>query len=318
MDEASSQQLTAGHLYGGADVPRTPLIPDALAALSPADHLIADKRAVITALETRLEAEFRGEESGHDWLHLDRVRNAAVTIAKNTEGADPFVVEVAALLHDYKDDKIKGNEERPSVRQVLGELGVDEADIEQVAAITESVGFRKRHEVGQKSLEGQIVEDADRQDAIGAIGIARVFAFGGSREEPVVKAIDHFYEKLLLLKDLMNTPAAKKMAEGRHAFMLAFLTQYHKEGNEMSLAGQQLAGEEAHTLDTMGAAGIIQIFADGGHEGIPVDASVNRLRANLLVSPQAYSKIGISMAEGRHAYMVAFLEQFDKETQGKS
>lgn len=193
-----------------------------------------------------------GESSGHDWWHVFRVYRTAMAIAR-AEGADATVVALAALLHDIADYKMHDGDTTAGPRAARAWLeaqGMDESRLAHICSIIEDLSFKGAGTpTPMQTLEGKIVQDADRLDAIGAIGIARAFAFGGSRGreiynpdiEPVLHksfdeykasqstSINHFYEKLLLLKDLMNTEAAKGMAAERHAFMLRYLEQFRKE-----------------------------------------------------------------------------------------
>ena len=195
-----------------------------------------------------------GDSSGHDWWHIDRVRKNARTIALN-EGANVVTVELAALLHDIADWKFHGGDDTagPRVaRSWLLQNGVNEATINDVTSIIEGVSFKGAGVTTEMTtLEGKCVQDADRLDAIGAIGIARAFAFGGhfgrAMYDPDVPAelhqsfaayksksgptINHFYEKLLLLKDRMQTETGKRLALERHQFMEIFLRQFFDEWN---------------------------------------------------------------------------------------
>ena len=193
-------------------------------------------------------------EAGHDWWHVQRVWNNAKLIGQ-TETADMLVVELAALLHDIADSKFhNGNEELGP--QIAGEflrgLQIEESTVIHVQQIIRNLSFKTSFEaVIFHSIELNIVQDADRLDAIGAIGIARAFTYGGfknreiynpeispalhiSKEEyknSTAPTINHFYEKLLLLKDKMNTETAKNLAEQRHMFMLNYLDQFKNEWN---------------------------------------------------------------------------------------
>jgi uncharacterized protein len=195
-------------------------------------------------------------DTGHDWWHIHRVVKNARYIGKE-EIADPFIVELAALLHDVGDFKFHGGDEIAGSRisrKWLESLHVNESIISHISEIIRYISFKGSGAISQsqmRTLEGQVVQDADRLDAIGAIGIARAFVFGGfsGREiyNPHIKpkhyknfqeyknnngpSINHFYEKLLMLKGLMNTQTGKKIAEQRHAFMLRFLKQFFKEWN---------------------------------------------------------------------------------------
>lgn len=193
-------------------------------------------------------------EGGHDWWHTHRVWLNAHRIAKN-EQADMLVVELAALLHDIADSKFYGGNEEigPEIAgKFLSELDVDEPIIVHVRQIIMNISFKSGFD--QKtfhSKELEIVQDADRLDAIGAIGVARAFSYGGfkgreiynpeivpnlnmTKEEyknSTAPSINHFYEKLLLLKDKMNTATGKKLAEQRHKFMEMYLDQFLEECN---------------------------------------------------------------------------------------
>jgi uncharacterized protein len=190
------------------------------------------------------------DSSGHDWSHVARVRRVALTIAE-AEGADVFICELAALLHDVADYKIAGDEATglARVRGWLAAQDCDTATSERVMGIIATMSFAGGARPAMATLEGQIVQDADRLDAIGAVGVARAFAYGGvkgramydpdqpPRERMTAEeyraqpapTINHFYEKLLLLKDRMNTSYAREMAERRHQFMLTFLDQFYAE-----------------------------------------------------------------------------------------
>jgi len=192
---------------------------------------------------------FKNEGSGHDWWHVCRVRKYALKIAE-TEGGNLFLIELAALLHDLDDWKLKNTTSENTTRKWLNHLKLKEEISEQVLRIISQVSF-KGAGVSTKptTIEAKIVQDADRLDAIGAIGIARTFAYGGSKGrliydpeiQPVLHndfetyknntapTINHFYEKLLLLKSRMNTKTGKKMAENRHCFIENFLKQFFNE-----------------------------------------------------------------------------------------
>lgn len=195
-----------------------------------------------------------GAEAGHDWFHIERVWKLSKKIAE-TENCNLEVVELAALLHDIADPKFHDGDETvaPKVaREFLESQGAAEAVIAQVLVIIKNISFKNRGEAPENlPLELKIVQDADRIDAIGAIGIARTFNFGGFKNNlmyhPDIKpklnmskeeykksngtTVNHFYEKLLLLNDLINTEKGKEIARERHDFMLAFLEQFYKEWN---------------------------------------------------------------------------------------
>jgi len=191
-------------------------------------------------------------EGGHDWWHIYRVWKTAKHIAQN-ETVDTFIVELGALLHDIADSKFHGGDEEigpKRARKFMESLLVKEKDIIHVVDIIENISFKGgKTQQKFKSSELDVIQDADRLDALGAIGIARTFNYGGHKGRtiynPDIKpnlqltkeeyknsdapTLNHFYEKLLLLKDLMNTETGKKMAEDRHVFMVAYLDQFYKE-----------------------------------------------------------------------------------------
>ena len=199
-------------------------------------------------------------EGGHDWFHIQRVYLNSEQIARG-EDVDILVVSLGALLHDIADAKFHNGDESvgPKIaKRFLESLGVDPGTITHVVQIINNISFKNslskdgRPKFDSKEL--QIVQDADRLDAIGAIGIARAFNYGGFKNREMYNpdiapnlnltkeeykkskapTINHFYEKLLLLKDKMNTPIGKKMAEERHKYMLDFLKQFYKEWNANS------------------------------------------------------------------------------------
>ena len=201
-----------------------------------------------------VKQKLEGAEAGHDWFHIERVWKLSKKIAE-TENCNSEVVELSALLHDIADPKFHDGDETLALkisRELLEKLKVDDNVIEQVLFIIKNISFKNRDEAPKDlPVELKIVQDADRIDAIGAIGIARTFNFGGFKNnlmfhpdiEPKLNmskdeykksdgtTINHFYEKLLLLKDLMNTDEGKKIAGQRHEFMLLFLDQFYKEWN---------------------------------------------------------------------------------------
>ncbi len=209
---------------------------------------IQEKR-VVRATEEFVRNYFESESSGHDWWHIYRVRNLALKIAKR-EGGDLFLIEMAALLHDLDDWKLNEGSEESKIKKWLTSIGFSEEKTTEIIHIVGQVSFKGAGvETRATSIEAQIVQDADRLDAIGAIGIARTFAYGGNRgrlihhpdskpemhssfeeyKKTTAPTINHFYEKLLLLKNRMNTETAKKMAEKRHRFMEVFLKQFFEE-----------------------------------------------------------------------------------------
>lgn len=192
---------------------------------------------------------FENEGSGHDWWHVLRVKNLALHIAE-IEGGDTFLVEMAALLHDLDDWKLTGDSEMEQTKDWLHQMNLSPEQTEKILQIISEVSFKGAGvSTPVSSLEAAIVQDADRIDAIGAIGIARTFAYGGHKGrllyDPAINpkihesfeeyknndapTINHFYEKLLLLKDRINTDTAKKMAEERHCYMESYLERFFNE-----------------------------------------------------------------------------------------
>ena len=187
--------------------------------------------------------------SGHDWFHIKRVYNLATYLCEK-EGGDEFIIKMTALLHDIDDWKFSNNSN--TTKKFLNSLNIDEKLIHQIMDIISTMSYKGGiTDSTQNSLEGKIVQDADRLDAIGAIGIARAFTYGGSKNRlmynPDIKpmnfqnldevknnnnhTINHFYEKLLKLKDLINTDTAKQIAEERHRFMEIYLDEFYYEWN---------------------------------------------------------------------------------------
>ncbi|MET3035601.1 HD domain-containing protein [Chryseobacterium sp. NRRL B-14859] len=201
-----------------------------------------------------VKEKLEGAEAGHDWFHIERVWKLSKKIAE-TEDCDQNVVELSALLHDIADPKFHNGDETiaPQISREFLELqNVPDETIEKVLFIINNISFKNRDQAPQNPpIELKIVQDADRIDAIGAIGVARTFNFGGFKNnlmyDPATPpnlgmskdqykksngtTINHFYEKLLLLKDLMNTEKGKKLAEERHDYMLNFLDQFYREWN---------------------------------------------------------------------------------------
>ncbi|NNK88716.1 MAG: HD domain-containing protein [Flavobacteriaceae bacterium] len=214
----------------------------------------ADKNeTLITATTAFVKAQLCDAEGGHDWFHVERVYNNAMRIA-NHENVDHTIVALAVLLHDIADPKFHDGDESigpRKAREFLTRQEVDTDTIEHVINIIEHMSFKNSLEKGTsfESPELFVVRDADRLDAIGAIGIARCFNFGGFKNraiyDPEISAktemtkteyknsnapsINHFYEKLLLLKDEMHTETARRMAEDRHRFMQVYLDQFYAE-----------------------------------------------------------------------------------------
>jgi uncharacterized protein len=212
---------------------------------------------IIRQLVNILKKRFSHEGSGHDWYHLARVWQTAKFLAER-EGADAYVVGLAALLHDIADSKFHNGDHEigpRKARQILRQLGVDKVTIEKVAYIVGNVSFSKTlRSKNMQTLEGMVVQDADRLDAIGAISIARIFTYGGFQHRPIfdprvkpykymsiaeanrgASSLHHFYEKILHVKDLLNTKTARRIAKKRHIFTEAYLKQFFIEWNGKDL-----------------------------------------------------------------------------------
>jgi len=211
-----------------------------------------DTLKIIEQTQSYVQHALKNAEGGHDWQHIYRVWINVKRIAE-TEQADRLTVELAALLHDIADSKFHNGDEEIGPRTALNYLksiGVDDAVTEHVAQIIRHMSFKAGFDKNNfYSIEMGIVQDADRLDAIGAIGIARAFTYGGFKGREIYNpgiapnlymtkdeykntsapSINHFYEKLLLLKDKMNTQTGKQLAQQRHDFMLAYLDQFYKE-----------------------------------------------------------------------------------------
>lgn len=209
---------------------------------------------VLENTEKFAKKTLNGEGTGHDWWHIERVRNNARLINK-TENADPLIVELATLLHDVGDRKVLGTDEddHTIAEDFLKSQKLEDEKIGYVMHIIKNMSFSKTLGCRDSSatIEFQVVQDADRLDAIGAIGIARAFAFGGSRSRPLYdptkqaqtaqtteeyrknegSTFHHFEEKLLKLKDLMNTETGKNIAQERHKFMEDYLFRFLDEWN---------------------------------------------------------------------------------------
>ncbi|HEY3370004.1 MAG TPA: HD domain-containing protein [Prolixibacteraceae bacterium] len=210
-----------------------------------------DRAQIIQKTADFIAREFASEGSGHDWFHIDRVRRLAVNIGQ-IEGSEAFITEMAALLHDLDDWKISGNQSHfpDKANKWLLDLDMEVDVIAAILQVIEDVAYQGvGTETRVRSIEGAVVQDADRLDAIGAIGIARTFAYGGhkgrliydpaivpvmhsdfqSYQNSTAPTVNHFFEKLFLLKDRMNTNTAKSIAEQRHRLMENYLEQFFYE-----------------------------------------------------------------------------------------
>ncbi len=216
-----------------------------------------NKQQIISNTVAFVKATLKNAEGGHDWFHILRVWNNAKLIAQH-ENVDDFIVELGALLHDIADSKFHNGDEAvgPKVaRKFLESQQVEETVIIHIENIITNISYKGGNfEQKFTSSELKVVQDADRLDAIGAVGIARCFNYGGFKNRtlynPEIKpklnqtkeeyknseapTINHFYEKLLLLKDKMNTVSGRRLAEERHIYMEQFLTQFYNEWNGKS------------------------------------------------------------------------------------
>lgn len=188
----------------------------------------------IIAIKQYVKQLFELDVTGHDFYHMKRVANTAKSIAES-ENANIFLCEAAAWLHDVGDHKLFQQPKRvmKEMNLFLKTISISDDEVEKINAIIQNISFSKGNI--PETLEGKIVQDADRLDAIGAVGIARTFAYGGANGQLIYSevyqdtSIQHFYDKLLRLKDKMNTERAKQLATERHQFMEQFLEQFHKE-----------------------------------------------------------------------------------------
>lgn len=177
-----------------------------------------------------IRALFRDNADGHGADHALRVYRNAVQIAENEPGCDRELIVLAALLHDADDHKLFRTENNANARAFLAENGVPEDRADRICEVINAVSFSRNRGKVPETPEGKIVQDADRLDALGAVGIARTFAYGGKNGRSLEDSVQHFYDKLLLLRDMMNTETGKQLADGRHAFLEAFLQELEKEG----------------------------------------------------------------------------------------
>ena len=214
-----------------------------------------NKTQIINNTIAFVKKTLKGAEGGHDWFHIERVYKNALLIAKE-ENVDEFIVSLGALLHDIADAKFYNGDETMGpkmAREFLENEQVDETIILHIENIINFISFKSSLEKGEKftSPELEVIQDADRLDAIGAIGIARCFNYGGFKNRALYNpeippnlqmtkeeykksdapTINHFYEKLLLLKDKMNTKTGRRIAADRHVFMEQFLSQFFDEWN---------------------------------------------------------------------------------------
>lgn len=212
------------------------------------------QKKIIKSIQEKLEQQFRDEPSGHDWWHIYRVQMMAQRLSTETnQPHNRFVVELGALLHDVADWKFHDGDDNVGPQKaetLLKELGVEDEIIQAVKLIIKEISFKGAGvPTPMSTLEGEIVQDADRLDAIGAIGVARAFAYGGFQHRPMHDpqhqahnhqsfedyknhqgtTINHFYEKLLLLKERLNTEPAKQIAAHRHQYLENYLAEFLAE-----------------------------------------------------------------------------------------
>lgn len=215
------------------------------------NDLSHEQLKVIEAAEVFARSVHDSDRSGHDWPHIERVAAVARRLAE-AEGADSYVCNLAALLHDVGDVKLNSSKEagEQKVRDWLNGQLLKESVREHIMEIISTVSYNGGNNPPMRTLEGQVVQDADRLDALGAIGIARTFVYAGTKGHPMhdpalvpqesmsvaeyrkehnQTAVNHFYEKLLRLKDRINTAAGRALAEERHLFMERYLEQFLRE-----------------------------------------------------------------------------------------
>jgi len=203
-------------------------------------EMVNTPEEILSRIEVYVRSVCENDHTGHDWLHILRVYNQAISLA-NEERADGFIVAMSALLHDVWDHKLGFSDAQREVcfRELCHTLSIS-LSVSQIASIIEiinSVSYKRgENKNAPVTLEAKIVQDADRLDALGAIGIARTFAFGGAHQRPIYNlesdgedSLSHFYQKLLKLQDLMHTKTAREKAKELHAFMELYLKQFHKE-----------------------------------------------------------------------------------------
>jgi uncharacterized protein len=210
-------------------------------------------RPEVEELMSALKRVYKDESTGHDWYHLERVRKNALLIAKKEKVSHTYIIELAALLHDVPDEKLASSEEEGNrmLNGFISSLSLENDEKEELVDIIHSISYKGGNDKQLTSFNAKIVRDADRLDAIGAIGIARTFAYGGSKGQSLFDpdieirsdmtleeyrngkstSIHHFHEKLLKLKDLMCTDTGRDLAEERHKYMQGFLEQFNKEWN---------------------------------------------------------------------------------------
>ncbi len=207
-----------------------------------------EQERILSIVRDEIRRLFSDDFSGHDAWHTIRVERTAAVIAE-AESCDVFVVRLGALLHDADDPKLFSTQDYQNARDIMARAYVDASTAQQVIAAIATVSFKGTDTQTPATLEGKVLQDADRLDALGAIGIARTFAYGGSHSRAMYdpelppllhmdeaayrknqgSSLNHFYEKLFLLKDMMNTDTARRMAEKRDAYLHAFAEEFLAE-----------------------------------------------------------------------------------------
>ncbi len=211
------------------------------------------KDEIIRQTECYVSSVLGEDSTGHDWFHVERVRKNALHICKEEQAGDRFIIEMAALLHDIPDEKLNESAEsgQQKLESFLESVTLTHKEKVFIKQIIGTISYKGGNDCELASIEAQIVQDADRLDAIGAIGIARAFAYGGKKGQQIYNpniqvreemsleeyrkgkstSLHHFYEKLLKLQNLLNTETARKMAESRQKMMETFLEQFFQEWN---------------------------------------------------------------------------------------
>lgn len=188
-----------------------------------------DEEKLIKEAREYARALFKRAGGSHDFEHTLRVFENAMKIAEGEPSCDRNLAALEALLHDVDDHKLFSTENNANARAFLEAHGVSPEMTERICRDIASVSFSKNRGRRPETPEGRVVQDADRLDAMGAIGVARAFAYGGEHGRSIADSVQHFYDKLLRLKELMNTETGRQMAEQRHAFLEAFLREYFEE-----------------------------------------------------------------------------------------
>ena len=187
------------------------------------------EECLIESAAAYIKELFQGNAGGHDAAHTMRVCQNTLRILQTEPACSRRVAVLAALLHDADDRKLFQTENLANARRFLKEHQVSEEETEKICAAIRSVSFSRNKGRRPDTPEGRVVQDADRLDAMGAVGIARTFAYGGEHGRPMEESVQHFHDKLLRLRDLMNTETGRLLAEKRHAFLEMFLEEYSKE-----------------------------------------------------------------------------------------